>query len=147
MDQILNALLLKAKRMMPAPSIVRVTGQGKGHPNKGLGTPIAISIASRIKSAPAMMRRIFEALSIFHLHYLSINGVESSAYKQPHNGFGYFFDALDGFSYLFKSHLIASSSRSLTERSSVMASILIFFRASSSIVVVNCFRFIGSFLS
>jgi len=65
-----KALLPKEKRIIPTPSITRVFGHGKGHPNKGLGMPVAISMASMIRSIPAMMRRIFEAFNIFHLHSL-----------------------------------------------------------------------------
>jgi len=66
---LLKASLLIAKRKIPNPSMMMVTGQGNGHPNKGLGMPTIISIASKIKSRLAIMRIIFEALSIiFHLN-------------------------------------------------------------------------------
>jgi hypothetical protein len=36
----LKALMPNAKRMIPEPSRIKVTGQGKGQPKSGLGVPV-----------------------------------------------------------------------------------------------------------
>jgi hypothetical protein len=60
-------LLPNAKRIIPNPSKKMVIGHGKGHPNRGFGMPVAISIESIISNMPAMMRGILEAINIIHL--------------------------------------------------------------------------------
>jgi len=64
----LKALLPNEKRRMPTPSMIRVIGQGKSYPKKGLAIRAKIAIESITRNMPATMRRIFEAANLFHLH-------------------------------------------------------------------------------
>jgi len=55
-----------AKRIIPTPSSISVTGQGKGQPKRGLGMPAIIPIESMINHTPANIRIHFEAVNIFY---------------------------------------------------------------------------------
>jgi hypothetical protein len=66
----LKALLPIAKRRIPAPSKSKVTGQGRGQPNNGLGMPANIIMASRISMAPAIIKSHFDGANIVHLSFL-----------------------------------------------------------------------------
>lgn len=60
----LKALLPTAKKMIPRPSRIRVTGQGNGKPNNGFGVPVIISIESKMSNTPAISRSHFETVNM-----------------------------------------------------------------------------------
>ena len=63
----LKALLPIPKRRIPAPSKSKVTGQGKGQPQSGLGMPANINIESRINNAPAIINSHFDVVNMVRL--------------------------------------------------------------------------------
>jgi len=64
----LKALLPIAKRRTPAPSRIRVTGQGNGKSgDNGLGIPVNINIESRINNAPAIIKSHFDIVNMISL--------------------------------------------------------------------------------